>query len=90
MPRKINPEDLVIHVLNVGFGDAIIVELPADAAGKRSFGVVDCYNGTKTINYLDALVPTAGDRAPLKFICATHPHSDHILGIPKLMKHATY
>jgi len=41
MAKPIRPEDLVIHVLNVGFGDAIVVELPADKQGLRRYGVVD-------------------------------------------------
>ena len=60
--KKIRSEDLVIHVLNVGFGDNIIIEFPVDNNGRRSFGVVDCYKGKKTKDYLDALVPNAPDR----------------------------
>jgi beta-lactamase superfamily II metal-dependent hydrolase len=88
--KKIRPEDLVIHVMNVGFGDNIILEFPVDGNGRRSFGVVDCYKGKKTKDYLDALVPNAPDRQPLKFICASHPHYDHICGIPYLMRDPTY
>ncbi|MCP4268887.1 MAG: MBL fold metallo-hydrolase [Candidatus Brocadiaceae bacterium] len=88
--KKIKPDDLLIHVLNVGFGDNIIVEFPVDNDGKRSFGLVDCFKGTKTTKYLDALLPNIQDRKPLKFICATHPHFDHICGIPHIMKHKKY
>ena len=88
--KKINPEDLLIHVLNVGFGDNIIIEFPVDNEGKRSFGLVDCFKHKKTEKYLDALVEKAEDRKALKFICATHPHYDHICGIPKMMKHKKY
>lgn len=88
--KQIKPEDLVIHVLNVGFGDNIIIEFPVDGNGRRSFGLVDCYKGKKTKGYLDALVPNVQDRQPLKFVCATHPHYDHICGIPYIMKNATY
>ncbi len=44
MAKDISSKDLVIHVLNVGFGDNILIEFPADRTGKRSYGVVDCYS----------------------------------------------
>ena len=75
--------------MNVGFGDNIIIEFPVDGNGRRSFAVADCYKGKKTKDYLDALVPNAPDRQPLKFICASHPHYDHICVIPYRMRDPT-
>ena len=91
MVRRIRPDDLVIHFLNVGFGDNIVIELPADNQGNRKYGLVDCRNGTKTLAYLDQLMaPAPSNRKRLAFICATHPHYDHISGIPKVMDSEYY
>lgn len=91
MPRQINNNDLVFHFLNVGFGDNIVIELPVDRSGIRKFGLVDCCNATKTQAYLELLHNDAG-QAPsrLAFICATHPHSDHIRGIRHFVNHNIY
>ena len=87
MAKPIKPDDLVIHFLNIGFGDNIVVELPADSKGKRSYGLVDCKNSAKTKDYLEKLMNGAsGEQARLAFICATHPHYDHISGIPAVIK----
>jgi len=67
---------LKVHILNVGHGDNIIVEFP-----NGNFGVVDCYLAEKTLNYLDKL-----KAKELQFVCATHPHIDHTLGIPTLLR----
>ncbi len=90
MPTPIKPEDLVFHFLNVGFGDAIVVEFPVDAQGNRSYGLVDCYNATKTRRYLDGLRAVRSGDSHFEFICATHPHEDHIKGINALLTDATY
>lgn len=85
MAKQIKPEELVVHFLNVGFGDNIVVEFPADLAGNRKYGLVDCYDGNKTIAYLEKLFANAGaPQTRLEFICATHPHFDHIAGIRKV------
>ena len=86
MPKPITKHDLIFHFLNVGSGDTIIIELPEDKDGKRLLGIVDCYKGAKTFEYLtklNALRPYDG----IAFICATHPHSDHIAGIQYLLDH---
>jgi beta-lactamase superfamily II metal-dependent hydrolase len=85
MAKQIQPEDLVIHFLNVGFGDNIIIQFPVDGNGIRKCGLVDCRDGDKTLNYLDKLKPQGSGRSRLAFICATHPHFDHISGILKIM-----
>lgn len=90
MVYKIKDEDLLFHVLNVGFGDNIIVEFPVDENGQRSYGLVDCYNSKKTKEYLTRLRNVRSGYAKLKFICATHPHLDHINGILPFLKDAEY
>ena len=81
MVSKINDHDLVIHVLNVGLGDSIVVEFPVDALGERSYALVDCAAEAKTRDYLAKLRQLRKGRARLAFMCATHPHLDHIAGI---------
>jgi beta-lactamase superfamily II metal-dependent hydrolase len=84
MPRPIRQTDLVVHVMNVGFGDAILLELPTTLAGDNLLGIVDCYKGAKMLSYINRLKdirPFDG----VAFICATHPHLDHIAGIEGLL-----
>lgn len=86
MVRPIEPDDLVIHFLNVGFGDNIVIQFPKDDNGNRKYGLVDCKNGTKTLDYLGELMRNDNEQPTrLAFICATHPHYDHISGISKVM-----
>ncbi len=86
---NIKDSDLIFHFINVGFGDSIAVELPTDEDGKRYIGIVDCYSATKTKKYLKKIY----DARPfdgVRFICATHPHLDHIGGIKSLMTDDDY
>ena len=87
MAREIEPNDLVIYFLNVGFGDNIIIEFPADKHGYHNYGLVDCKNGKKTIDFLDKLIAKnpSVEKKRLEFVCATHPHYDHISGISTVL-----
>ena len=85
-----NQNDLIIHVLNVGFGDNILIEFPVDENGKRNYGLVDCYNSKKTIDYIKKLNPNTTGKILFKFVCATHPHYDHIKGIKKILENKNY
>jgi beta-lactamase superfamily II metal-dependent hydrolase len=81
--KEIVPHDddtMFVHVLNVGHGDAIIVELPK-VDTRRAYIVVDCYIAWKTLNYLKFL-----DAKELDLVVATHPHSDHIKGLQKVLE----
>ena len=71
---------LSIHVLNVGDGDSIVVELPEEN-GIHTHLVIDCYRADKTIKYLEALQATK-----LRLMVATHPHYDHIAGLKRVLK----
>lgn len=75
------PGDLVVYILNVGDGDAIVIEFPADASGNRVHAVVDAYMGAKVRDFL--VTELAATR--LRFVCATHPHWDHIRGLPDIL-----
>ena len=91
MARSIEPDDLVIHFLNVGFGDNIVIQFPKDENGNRKYGLVDCKNGTKTLDYLGKLMRNDNAQpARLAFICATHPHYDHISGISTVINNYEY
>jgi beta-lactamase superfamily II metal-dependent hydrolase len=84
--KQVKDEDLLFHILNVGFGDNIIVEFPKDEElGMRFYGVVDCYKPDKTMEYIEKLKEVRPARDQLEFICATHPHKDHIDGIDELL-----
>jgi beta-lactamase superfamily II metal-dependent hydrolase len=82
-------EDLVVHVLNVGFGDTTIIEFPAepDADGHmiRNYGLIDCRDADKTRKYLIALACRRPATMQLRFMCATHPHADHISGMREMI-----
>jgi beta-lactamase superfamily II metal-dependent hydrolase len=70
-----------VHILDVGQGDTIIVEMPMGVK-KKAFGVIDCYRfDDVTAPYLQKLKVEE-----LAFVCGTHPHHDHIKDIPKLLK----
>lgn len=71
-----------IHVLNVGHGDSIILELP-----DNNWGVVDCFK-TNTHTESPAL-SFLKDRNPknLKFVCLTHPHYDHYCGMLEMLEY---
>jgi beta-lactamase superfamily II metal-dependent hydrolase len=78
--------DLAVFFLNVGDGDSIVIRFPEEA-GLTTFGVIDSFGGDKTIALINALSP--GPPAPpsrLRFVCATHPHLDHIAGLRAVLK----
>ena len=89
MSTKIKAEDLVFHFLNVGFGDTAVIELPPNTSNERLLGIVDCCDGDKTIKYIKKLKDVRADDGinidGVAFICATHPHYDHISGIKALL-----
>lgn len=85
MPTAIKSTDLVIHILNVGFGDNIVIEFPADESGLRTHALVDCRSAAKTREYLARLRQIRPAQSRLAFVCATHPHMDHVAGIESII-----
>jgi len=83
MPN-IKDEDLVLHILNVGFGDAMLVEFPTSDGRPRELAVVDCYKWTKMQAYLKELCKKR-PIGRMAFVCATHPHYDHVAGIKAIL-----
>jgi beta-lactamase superfamily II metal-dependent hydrolase len=73
---------LDLHVIGAGKGESVVLRLP-----DGSWGVVDCY----------ASVPDDPDTNPtavflrqqgvktLDFVCLTHPHDDHFVGMARLI-----
>jgi beta-lactamase superfamily II metal-dependent hydrolase len=80
MTIKLTPTTLSIHVLNVGNGDSIIVELP-ELNGERAYIVVDSKRIDKTVDYLSDL-----GAKELRLVISTHPHTDHFLGLTGVLK----
>ena len=71
-------DELAIFFLNVGDGDALVIRFPDDKV-PLSFAVIDSFKGDKTSALIQALTPGGSPR--IRFMCATHPHFDHIAGL---------
>jgi competence protein ComEC len=89
---RIDPEDLVYFLLNVGDGDLQLFLLPARGDGTRRGIVVDVGRAGKLPALLETLrgtslfpaVPADGHLFPL--VVGTHPHDDHISGMPEFLR----
>ena len=84
----IAPDALAYFAVNVGDGDCQLIALPADAQGQRRLVVVDAIRADKLEALIDDLAQ-AGVLGPagaqLELVVATHPHADHIRGIPQIL-----
>lgn len=90
--KSVKPEDLVYFLLNVGDGDTQLVLLPASKAGFRRALVVDCATTgklpalVKSLAEAGLLQPPPEGRALFDVVVATHPHADHIGGLPEFLR----
>lgn len=83
-PTALADGHLIIHVLNVGAGDSIVIEFPRESGGEKKLGIVDCYKSAKTVDYVKAIAQIR-PYTEVAFVCATHPHYDHVAGIQTLL-----
>jgi beta-lactamase superfamily II metal-dependent hydrolase len=84
-----HPDHLVYFALNVGDGDTQLVLFPADANGRRKAMVVDVATTRKLPALYEALaaneiLPPESD-VSFCVVVATHPHDDHLGGMPELI-----
>jgi beta-lactamase superfamily II metal-dependent hydrolase len=84
-PLNLAPDDLGVFFLNVGDGDSIVIRFPQEG-GRQTFGVIDSFRGDKSVALINLLTSAQAPEPPrLRFVCATHPHLDHIAGLRKVM-----
>ena len=72
-----------MHVLGGGKGESIVLKLP-----DGQWGVVDCHSESVTdpdANPTTQFLRSRGVKT-LLFVCLTHPHDDHFLGMVKLIE----
>lgn len=80
---SIDVRSLEVHILGGNKGESIILKLPDDR-----WGVVDCYSESVTDPGTNPTVRFLRERGVTKlfFVCLTHPHDDHFLGMSKLIE----
>lgn len=67
---------LELYFFNVGHGDSIAIKFP-----NEEWGIVDCYRNLEEVDPPVVTFLKNRNIKNLKFICITHPHSDHIRGV---------
>ncbi len=72
-------DKLVIHYIDVGQGDSTFIQFPNGETSLIDGGTRK--SGEKVVKYLKDLGINKID-----YLIATHPHEDHIGGLPKVMK----
>lgn len=77
--ETVSKNDFIVHYIDVGQGDSILIQVNSkniliDAGPKASESMLSSYLKQQKINKLD-------------YVIATHPHEDHIGGMPYVLKH---
>lgn len=80
-------DDLIYFLLNVGDGDSQVLLIP-DGAGGRTMIVVDVRRFAKTDALISSLANAGliSQTSRIALVVATHPHADHIAGLPRFLK----
>jgi len=76
--RDLAGRSLLVHFIDVGQGDSILLE------SKGSFVLIDAGEKSRGSDVVDYIRSRGADK--LDYIIATHPHSDHIGGMAKVIK----
>lgn len=77
--EKLKP--LKIKIFNVGHGDCILLEFP-----NGELGLIDSQipRGLKSCPAIELIEK----KKHLKFLCLTHPHSDHFRGMLQILENS--
>lgn len=70
---------LIVHFIDVGQGDSTFIEFPNGETSLIDAGTRGA--GDKVVSYLNNL-----DVKKIDYLIATHPHEDHIGGLPKVIR----
>jgi beta-lactamase superfamily II metal-dependent hydrolase len=87
------PTALFYFLLNVGDGDSQLLLLPLEPGRQRRRAIVVDAGTTGKLTHLmaalaaeDVLPPAGGPDEVCALVVATHPHDDHIEGLPELLR----
>ena len=72
-------DDLIVHYLDVGQGDSVLIQFPGGRTAIIDGGTRE--SGEKIVSYIKNL----GVKR-LDYLIATHPHEDHIGGLPEVIR----
>ena len=74
-----NSEDLIVHFIDVGQADSILIHLPSGETALIDGGNRD--DSELVVKYLKK-----NNVSKINYLLATHPHEDHIGGLPEVVK----